>query len=264
MQIQLYYPSDELKPFVKQFWVLSTGPQAISEPLYPTGYLELAINISEGNVTTVIEDRHIKMPNVEVFGQLTLPGKLLATKGSKLLITRFYPHAFSLFFPNQARDFTNDSIDLNEIFGSEATGLYENIMKEDSLEKKIAVLERFLVKKIRADNGKLQKMKLVRSIYNQVFLNDEPVAVENLAQQHGYSERYIQKLFVDFIGVPPKQFLNIQRFNRSLELIRSSRHSLTSIAYECGYYDQAHFIKSFKGFSGLTPSQFKGSLIPEY
>ncbi len=72
-----------------------------------------------------------------------------------------------------------------------------------------------------------------------------------------YSERYIQKLFLDNVGITPKSFSNIHRFNKSLQLIQTADLPLTSIAYDCGYYDQAHFIKEFKKFTGLTPSEVR-------
>ena len=52
-----------------------------------------------------------------------------------------------------------------------------------------------------------------------------------------------------------KSFFSVQRFNKSLQLVRSADLSLTNIAYECGYYDQAHFIKEFKSYTGISPSR---------
>jgi len=59
------------------------------------------------------------------------------------------------------------------------------------------------------------------------------------------------------VGITPQKYFAVRRFNKSLELVRSSEESLTSIAFECGYYDQAHFIKEFKSYTGLTPGEVK-------
>ena len=76
-----------------------------------------------------------------------------------------------------------------------------------------------------------------------------------LAAETGFSVRYIQKLFLNYVGISPNSFYSVQRFNKSLELVRSAEMSLTNIAYECGYYDQAHFIREFRSYTGLTPGQ---------
>jgi AraC-like DNA-binding protein len=260
MEIKTFFPSDILKPYIKCYWVYTIDKESLTEVLYPSGYIELAINISSGNLTTIINERYIKMPNVEVLGQLTLPGRIMVTKGITLLVTRFYPHASSLFFPNQVSDFTNDSIDLNDVFNMQANEFYNRIMEKGSIQEKIAFLEYFLIQKLNINDRKLKKFKLVESICNQVVNEQQPFRIDNLASYYGFSERYIQKLFLDFVGISPKIFFNIQRFNKSLKLIQSNDYSLTSIAYDCAYFDQSHFIKEFKTFSGVTPSKFLDKL----
>jgi AraC-like DNA-binding protein len=253
MGLQQFLPSEILRPYIKFHWIYSTDKDTSTDVIYPSGCVELAINISDGQVTTILNDRAIKMPSVEVLGQLTIPGRIIATKGSTLLVTRFYPYAVSLFFPNHVSEFTNDSIDLNEIFKNEATELYHRMMEQRTIDQKINMLEAFLIQKLKKGRSE-EKLRLVEHICNQPF-DCDILHVEDLASKYGFSERYIQKLFTDFIGISPKSFFNIQRFNRSLELVRSSGSSLTAIAHECGYYDQAHFIKEFKNFTGMTPSQ---------
>ena len=63
------------------------------------------------------------------------------------------------------------------------------------------------------------------------------------------------------IGISPAAFTSVIRFNRSLHLVLNTRSSLTSIAYDCGYYDQAHFIREFKRFTGIVPSESRSFLI---
>jgi AraC-like DNA-binding protein len=63
------------------------------------------------------------------------------------------------------------------------------------------------------------------------------------------------------IGISPAAFTSVIRFNKSLELVLNTTQSLTAIAYDCGYYDQAHFIKEFKKFTDITPSASRSSLL---
>ena len=185
---------------------------------------------------------------------MTVPTKATVTKGTTLLITRFIPYASSLFFPDRASNFNNNSIDFYNILSKELIGFYSRLMEQRTLEQKIKVLDSFLIQRLQKGDKKREKFRLVEHLCNHIC-SDESFNIENLASYYGFSERHIQKLFLDWVGLTPKTFHSIQRFNKSLELIQSSDSSLTSIGLECGYYDQAHFIKEFKSYAGITPSQ---------
>ena len=100
----------------------------------------------------------------------------------------------------------------------------------------------------------LEKTKLIAQLCNNIC-TENVFDIQRLSLNYGLSERYIQKLFESVVGLTPRTFFNTHRFNRSLELVRSSDLHLTSIAYDCGYYDQAHFIREFRKFTGITPSE---------
>ncbi|HTE01897.1 MAG TPA: AraC family transcriptional regulator [Mucilaginibacter sp.] len=257
MRDQVFFPSDILKPFIKCYWTCS-HPADVLEVMYPSGSVEICIDISTNDTIRHRGDRSMKVPNLEVLGHWTIPTRAAITKGNTCLITRFHPYASSLFFPNAASDFTNESIDLCDIFRKESTDLYDRLMEQCLLPQKIAVLEEFLVQRLIMNKKSDHKLKLVESLCNDVYREDKPLNLQNISARYGFSERYIQKLFIDWIGITPQKFFSIKRFNKSLELIRSSATPLTSIAFECGYYDQAHFIKEFKSYTGLTPTQVKG------
>jgi AraC-like DNA-binding protein len=84
--------------------------------------------------------------------------------------------------------------------------------------------------------------------------------VERLVHQCGYSHRHFLELFRQNVGVNPKDFVRISRFQHAVRTIeaRGSVH-WAQLATECGYYDQAHFINEFRAFSGLTPSAYMGA-----
>jgi AraC-like DNA-binding protein len=257
---QAFLPGDVLKPYVKCYWVYAKDKANHADTIYPSGYLELAFNLSAGNLTTIINGQHIPMPPIEVLGQLTAPAQLLVPEGIALLVVRFYPHASFLFFPNRAADFTNASISLTDVFGKQADQLYQQLMQPYSLKQKIDILELFLIQQLKMNEKKLPLLKFVERICHHAANDEEKFNIQNLASKYGYSERYMQKLFLEYVGLTPKTFHSIQRFNKSLSLVQSSLSSLTSIAYECGYSDQSHFIKTFKTFAGKTPLEFQRSL----
>lgn len=254
--MQFLPPCDALKPYVKGFMVVANDKDQIDGVFYPSGYIDVAIHIL-GNIVTIINGKPIDMPKVEVLGQLTVPTRLTVTKGTVVLVARIYPHANALFFPNPIADFTNDSVDLQGVIGKGSAEFYTQFIETGTIEQKVKALESFLLHRLISNQKLLKKVTLLEQLCRQILREGDLFNIKSLTAKHGLSERYIQKLFVDNVGLAPRTFFHVHRFNKSLQLIHSPDLSLTSIAYDCGYYDQAHFIREFKRFTGLTPSEIR-------
>jgi AraC-like DNA-binding protein len=97
---------------------------------------------------------------------------------------------------------------------------------------------------------------IVNGVLNDLRQEDFFHNIETVAARYGITARYLQKLFLQYTGLTPKLYSKINRFQNSLRLITQNDCSLTSIAYDCGYADQSHFIREFKSFTGLTPSGY--------
>jgi AraC-like DNA-binding protein len=252
-----YLPCNILKPFIKNYTVVTIDKEINNEIFYPSGYIDFVVKISDGNAATIISGRHRDTPAFELLGHLTVPARLNATKGASVLIVRMFPYACSIFFRNPISDFTNSATNIADVYVKEIRDLYELTMSTDSILEKINLLESFFIQKLQEKQyKKVQQLSLIcRHIMNEHF------DLENLSSSTGLSKRYIQKQFYEMVGLTPGAFHASYRFNKSLQQVLSTDVSLTSIAYECGFYDQAHFIKEFKKFTGILPSQARRTLI---
>ena len=257
MRDKVFYPSNSLSRYVKYYWTCAHDRDAL-EVMYPTGCVELCIDITGGDTVRHRGDRSMMVPRVEVLGHWNIPTTATIKKGNTCLITRFQPYAGSLFFPNRVSEFTNESIDLYDILSKESIEFYHRLMEQPLLEQKVKVLEAFLIDRLVRARKDQDKIRLVEGLCYSIGRNIDSFDLGRLSAEFGFSERYIQKLFLNYVGITPKSFFSVQRFNKSLGLVRSANISLTNIAYECGYYDQAHFIKEFKAYTGLTPSEISG------
>jgi AraC-like DNA-binding protein len=256
----MFFPSPLLRRYVKNYTVISIDRDLTDEVFYPSGYVDLVINISAGFAMTVIDGRARKTPGVEVLGHLTQPSRLTVAKGTAILIARIYPHAGALFFENSMSEFTDYATDASEVFSSEAADFYFSLMEAGSLAEKVAALDGFLIGKLAKNERHFRKSTIVEQVCGHICSMGEAFNSKTLSEEYGFSERYIEKLFVDMVGITPRAFFSVYRFNKSLGLVLSSGRRLTSIAYDCGYYDQAHFIKEFKKFTGITPFDARASL----
>ena len=187
---------------------------------------------------------------------VTVPSKVSATKGTRLLITRFYPHTTSLFFPNRMSEFRNNSYNIQDILGYNSAWIRDAIMQSETIQDKVTIIECFLVRQVKACRRDYNQFSLIDSIFKRINNNNELSRLKDLIPDHSLSHRYIQKMFREFVGLTPKLFLRIERLKSSLQLLHNRKNSLTQMALICGYYDQSHFIREFKEFTGMTPSQF--------
>lgn len=253
MESTHYLPSESLRPFIKYYWVYQgSGDDCI----YPSGHTELAINISDGNLTTCLNNKTTNLPKVELLGQLTMPGRVSATSQATLLIVRFHAHTAALFLPAKLSELTNHSVDLDDLMKDKSEEMYMRTRESATIEQKIAVLESHLTILLTRHLKKLPYINTAERLCD-FFNRAESFNIRQAAKFIGRSERYVQRYFLEFIGLTPNAFFKINRFNRSLRQMQSAQGRLTGVAYNNGYYDQAHFIKEFKSYTGLTPLQYQ-------
>ncbi|WP_172278239.1 helix-turn-helix domain-containing protein [Chryseobacterium sp. LAM-KRS1] len=253
-------PSAVLAPYVKNYTVVTIGKDITDAVFYPSGYIDLIINISGGSAATIINGKRKDTPSVELLGHITLPTRLTVLKNTTVLIVRIYPHASTLFFDDPVSEFTNYATDMYDVT-AESTTLYDRIMMAGDLSGQVKIVEDFLLQQMRKNENRLKKVSMVLALSKRISFDHQPLNLNRLSEDSGLSERYIQKLYMNNIGISPAAFTSVIRFNRSLHLVLNTRSSLTSIAYDCGYYDQAHFIREFKRFTGIVPSESRSFLI---
>lgn len=101
------------------------------------------------------------------------------------------------------------------------------------------------------------KRALVMDITKRAYLSDGLIRISSIAEQTGYSESYINRVFHEQMGFSPKTFCKIIQFQRALEFLNYGQpNKMTEAAVNLGYYDQSQFIRDFKKYAGITPKQY--------
>jgi len=91
----------------------------------------------------------------------------------------------------------------------------------------------------------------------ELMRNSGEVNIREISERVNVSQRHLERKFRKALGLSPKQYLRLTRLNRVMRVLEQNRSlDLTSVAYYCGYFDQAHFIKDFKRITGQNPSVF--------
>jgi AraC-like DNA-binding protein len=223
--------------------------------------MEIIFNLGEGLWQTAVGKNFITTPPIELWGQVVQPLAIRSIGRNTMLGIRFLPHAGTYFIRENIDQLNNQVVDLKEFSPDDARILHDRLLDNRDWEQRIALMEEFLLRKLVA-NRQDDKKTMVKSIMQEIGQEDFFDNMDAVASRYGISSRYLRKLFLRHTGLTPKLYNKIHRFQNSLKLIAKKDASLTSIAYACGYFDQSHFIREFKSFTGITPSNYSAEKSP--
>ncbi len=151
-------------------------------------------------------------------------------------------------------ELTDSVVDGDLVLTTEIMDLREMILEVDLITQKFRTVENFLFKKF---HTKLILNPFIEFAVNKIIESPNQMTIQQISTKVGYSQKHLIKLFKVNVGLTPKGFLKIIRFQKAINEISTVKTpKWTDISYESGYYDQAHFINDFKAFSGFTPNEY--------
>jgi AraC-like DNA-binding protein len=166
------------------------------------------------------------------------------------VLVRFTPQGTACLGVS-ADELANRSVALGDLLpAARVARVCERLQTAGSNHERVAIVEAFLVElPFAADPLVARALRLLETTAG------EEVAVAAVARALGLSERQLERRFLQRVGVTPKRFATLRRFERAVALARTAP-SLTSAALDAGYYDQSHFIRAFRRFTGASPRGF--------
>lgn len=235
-----YYPQPPLADFVELLWLYDDYrvPHA-QERLLPTGTTTLVVNLALREVT--------------LCGAHSAPFLLATARMVAHIGVHFRPGGAFPFFGLPAHALHNIVLDLDELWGSAVYGLRDRILAAPTPLAKFQQLEQFLLAQFAPP---LPHQPAV-AFAVQAMQRNPARPVETLLDQVGFSARRFGQLFRETVGLTPKRFGRVQRFQQVIHQIEAqSTINWADLAQHCGYFDQAHFIHDFQYFAGLTPTAY--------
>jgi AraC-like DNA-binding protein len=249
-------PSAKLAPYIRYFWVLEGSLQ--NDQLYThrsmaTGCPELVFHY-KGRFNQLMSNGETASSYPSgIDGPSQTFRRYSTTENFGIFGAYLYPFAIPALFTMPASELINLAPDLHTLAGQEGKDLEEKMMLAPSTAERIKILSAFIEKKL-AQRESVQPA-VFSSIYS-IIQSNGAVRVDNLARQSFLSTRQFERTFKKYAGFSPKLFSRITRFQSALLEYGQTHKTLTSIAYQCGYFDQAHFIHDFKEFSGYHPKEY--------
>jgi AraC-like DNA-binding protein len=234
-----YLPSGDLEPFVEHYWTIEWD---LSEPTrretlpYPSAHIILEPGVAAlSGVSTRKYSR-------------VLEGR------SRVLGVKFLPGGLRPFVASRVSAFTDKVVPLGDVFGRAGAQLDARVLQHADHHAAIAVMEDFLRSREPSINDALA---LVRHVAERIAQDRDIRAVAQLASEFSVSERTLQRLFGEYVGVSPKWMIRRYRLQEAATRMAAAEAvDWPQLALDLGYADQAHFIRDFKRIVGLAPAEY--------
>lgn len=231
-------PRGPLSRYVSHYW-LSLNSDAPVYTALPDGCVDLVLETARDDYSAW------------VYGSTTRPTDIACSRGAHYLGIRFQPGQSRHFIDVAAGEITDARVNLAGLMQFPAETIAERIAT-DSL---FAQLNQILIAML---SRSAPTVSLIDRVIQHVEAHHGNVSVEALARRFGKSRRQIERTFPQTVGVPLKFFCSLVRLRHAAQLIAApSRRSLTAIASDAGYSDQAHMTRDFRRLAGATPGQLR-------
>jgi AraC-like DNA-binding protein len=258
-------PHPALAPFIKSFWY-ARDPQATHrhERILPNGHPQIVISLARDYLTDANHptDPLQHSPAAILLGIYSRHQHIDAIDLSELIGILFHPGGTVPFFPDTTDLFTNCETSLNTLWGRASENLRNDLREAPTPARKFDLLDFAL--RHRLSEGKTRRRNPTID-YALTHLHQSPgtTTITELTRTTGLSPRRLSQLFREQIGVSPKLYCRIQRFQQAVQLMhRGDDVHWAELALTCGYYDQSHFTNDFHAFSGLSPTHYSTARRP--
>ena len=237
-------PPADLLLFVEHFWSIrwdvAEGTYESAEVMHRP-YVDLFVSAERSGI------------------QGTFRGKRVypASGVGRIVGVRFRPGGFKPFWPGRMADLQDRNAELSEAFPETRPGFDAELLALDDAQATTALADLLRARSPRFDGD----IDLVNAIIRAIESDDALNSVAVVAEMFGRSERWLQQLFSDYVGIGLKWLLQRHRLLAAAAQIRATDEpDWTAIAYDLGYSSQAHFITDFRKVLGETPVQYKAAL----
>ncbi len=259
MNYQTFKPHSDLSALVKFYWTLEVpfDPKNQKQKIIPDGCIEMTFNLEDKIKRYVSESEFVVHPNAMVMGQRTKSYYIEPLGNVNSFAICFYPHGFANFVCTPLENLVDVETPIESLFGEiPSKELKQKISQAASTQERIEIIEIFLLNKL---NQNTTIESLVKTTVDTLISTNGSTPINQILKNDLSKRRQLERKFRKQIGISPKQLSRVLRLQTALKMLLNDNESLTNIAYESEYFDQAHFIKDFKEFIGNTPKEFLGN-----
>lgn len=259
MDYQEYQPHADLASIIKCYWTLKVVPTAHPQRqrILPDGHLEMVFILGDDIKRYTSEDCFIIQPRAMILGQITEPFFVEPTGQVSSFAVRFYPYGLASLIQTPIKKLANKETPLEEMWDSQLVSpLQKKVTDASTNRARIAAVEDFLM---RLMGNRSTIDDIIATTIDTMISSKGSSSIKDVVDGNPAKRRQLERKFASQVGLSPKQLSKMIRLQSALKMMLEPKpESLVKVAYDSDYYDQAHFLKDFKEFTGKTPSEFFG------
>ncbi|MGE0076440.1 MAG: DUF6597 domain-containing transcriptional factor [Bacteroidales bacterium] len=244
-----------LQKYIKFFWEFRVDQIQLNHKLIPQRNINIRINLSDTPHYHSQGSNDRLLDNVYFMGlQNKCTGAYLKVNGNVDIVgICFKPYGLFPFVKIPVYEFKNRILGASEINFNLSAKVCERLKECSDTTRRLAIIETELVALLNDSTQSLDKFQL---IFN-ALIQGNTYQLNNFCTQNNIGIRQLERLFLKYIGLSPNTYTTLNRFHGALnQMLNASNAKLTSLAYDNEYFDQMHFIKEFKRYTGSTPKSF--------
>lgn len=257
MFIQLFNPIEPLQQHISLIWAFE-NPEGIppedARLIAPNGCMKFIFPYKK-RVTSYIGDSiNAHTPHsCIIVGQMRNPVNIASESGGGTIGIEFKASAAVQFFKSRLNVFTDQVLNIQDVWDTSGTLMQEQLSNIETVIGKVEFIQWYLLKQMETEYSN----KIVEYAVSKIIASSGFVTIADLSEDVGYTRQHLSRLFAEYVGVSPKEFARIARFQQFYSRINTAAtNEIHDDLYDY-YYDQSHFIKEFQRFVGYTPGEYK-------
>lgn len=243
-----FLPCKGLLPYIRYYWVLR-GNEQLDILTFPIGCPQL---IFHRLARFYIPELDSEQARFSISGQVNFPARIQSSGDIETVVVVFHPHAIGTVFNIPVSSFYNQEIDGYSLGDKSLNDIADAVLNAYDSNEAVKMIEKWLLSRLKETT--ILNFKRVDASLRQLF-HDNSISVESMAQYACLSRKQFERVFFNAVGMRPKEYSNVARFQKSLWLMQNGNRVFADIAYCCGYADQSHFIRECRKYSGTTPAE---------
>lgn len=242
----------QINSFVKEIFLLENTNNFDNKlPFYADGYPGIMFSETEKGIALLPINK--LLPNFFLYGQTIEPIELKIKGPYKLIVFQLYPFATRLLLGINPNDINDECYDLKQVKNINTEEIISELSVNNTTQQ-IKIISNYILNLVKNSSANLDNS--IKLAVSTILNSKGVITIKKLREQLFITERTFERRFKSEIGVTPKQFARIIQFSFSLNQIKESDYTkFTNIAYDNGFADQSHFIRTFKKYTGETPKQ---------
>ena len=257
MPVYFALPSKTLAPYIKRYWAIENimnKDERCVQRIIPTGLTELMLYFTR-RPKVLNNNKHLS-DNAALYGHQNDFYDIELIGDLSVFSIVFQPQGLMRFFKFPLHEICNLNVPLNDLSGQAGRDLEEKMGEADTFHQRVCIVENFLWNLLQKNDADFEFRRINR-VVEMIKKAHGNINIHQMYSEACLSRKQFERIFAERIGISPKQYLKIIRFQFAIfQKQQNANLNLTDLSYESGYFDQSHFIKDFKSLCGMTPKQY--------